>query len=118
MGFFSIVSNLLYLFILKGGDFVSVEITAVKKRGRESIFGDSEKVNHRMNGMESPQKDGIKKSKVSAATTHLCGSKLDLLLRFSSHYFNFTFYLLLLLVETKNPGLVHEASLTGAHHKG
>ncbi|KAL3022627.1 hypothetical protein AAZX31_04G023700 [Glycine max] len=37
--------------------------SAVKKRGRESIFGDSEKVNHRMNGMESPQKDGIKKSK-------------------------------------------------------
>lgn len=57
--------------------------SAVKKRGRESIFGDSEKVNHRMNGMESPQKDGIKKSK-----------------------------------KTKNPGLVHEASLTGAHHKG
>lgn len=117
MGFFSIVSNLLYLFILKGGDFVSVEITAVKKRGRESFFGDSEKVNHRMNGMESPQKDGIKKSKVSVAT-RLCGSKLHLLLRFSSHYFNFTFYLLLLLVETKNPGLVHEASFTGAHHKG
>ncbi|KAH1244253.1 hypothetical protein GmHk_06G014925 [Glycine max] len=37
--------------------------SAVKKRGRESFFGDSEKVNHRMNGMESPQKDGIKKSK-------------------------------------------------------
>ncbi|KAK7409914.1 hypothetical protein VNO78_00314 [Psophocarpus tetragonolobus] len=37
--------------------------SAVKKRGRESIFGDSEKLNRRMNGMESPQKDGIKKSK-------------------------------------------------------
>ncbi|CAJ1973219.1 unnamed protein product [Sphenostylis stenocarpa] len=37
--------------------------SAVTKRGRESIFGDSEKVNHEMNGMESPQKDGIKKSK-------------------------------------------------------
>ncbi|BAT77690.1 hypothetical protein LR48_Vigan09g031600 [Vigna angularis] len=37
--------------------------SAVKKRGRESISGDSEKVNHNMNGMESPQKDGIKKSK-------------------------------------------------------
>ncbi|XP_020208127.1 uncharacterized protein LOC109793068 [Cajanus cajan] len=37
--------------------------SAVKKRGRESVFGDSEKVNHRMNGMESPQKEGIKKSK-------------------------------------------------------
>ncbi|RDX93621.1 hypothetical protein CR513_24085, partial [Mucuna pruriens] len=37
--------------------------TAVKKRGRESVLGDSEKVNHRMNGIESPQKEGIKKSK-------------------------------------------------------
>ncbi|KAK7352249.1 hypothetical protein VNO80_17668 [Phaseolus coccineus] len=37
--------------------------SAVKKRGCESISGDSEKVNHKMNGMESPQKDGIKKSK-------------------------------------------------------
>ncbi|KAL2346247.1 hypothetical protein Fmac_000247 [Flemingia macrophylla] len=37
--------------------------SAVKKRGRESVFGDSEKVNHGMNGMESPQKEGIKKSK-------------------------------------------------------
>ncbi|KAG5147287.1 hypothetical protein JHK82_014168 [Glycine max] len=49
--------------IRSGGDFIYVELTAVKKRGRESFFGDSEKVNHRMNGMESPQKDGIKKSK-------------------------------------------------------
>ncbi|QCE16686.1 uncharacterized protein LOC114195913 isoform X2 [Vigna unguiculata] len=37
--------------------------SAVKKRGRESISGDSEKVNHKMDGMKSPQKDGIKKSK-------------------------------------------------------
>ncbi|TKY45517.1 hypothetical protein E2542_SST30517 [Spatholobus suberectus] len=44
-------------------NFVYVKITAVKKRGRESVLGDSEKVNHRMSGMESPQKEGIKKSK-------------------------------------------------------
>lgn len=88
--------------MLKGGDFIYVELTAVKKRGRESFFGDSEKVNHRMNGMESPQKDGIKKSKVSAATTHLCGSKLDLLLRFSSHYFNFTFLYLCIFAFVRN----------------
>ncbi|TKY75247.1 hypothetical protein E2542_SST04014 [Spatholobus suberectus] len=44
-------------------NFVYVKITAVKKRGRESVLGDSEKANHRMSGMESPQKEGIKKSK-------------------------------------------------------
>lgn len=61
----------MYLFNLLrkrwGFNFAFVKITAVKKRNRDSMFGDSEKVNHRMNGMESPQKDGIKKSKVSFA---------------------------------------------------
>ncbi|KAK7351754.1 hypothetical protein VNO77_11425 [Canavalia gladiata] len=37
--------------------------SAMKKRSRESILSDSEKVNHKMNGMESPPKDGKKKSK-------------------------------------------------------
>lgn len=36
----------------------------MKKRGRESILTDSEKLKY---GIESPQKDSIKKSKVSIA---------------------------------------------------
>lgn len=41
------------------------KITAMKKRGRESILLDAEKVNHKNNGMESSEKDNVKKSKVS-----------------------------------------------------
>ncbi|XP_057721548.1 uncharacterized protein LOC130935697 isoform X2 [Arachis stenosperma] len=38
--------------------------SAMKKRSRESMLFDSEKVNHKINGiLESPKKDGIKKSK-------------------------------------------------------
>ncbi|KAJ1375206.1 hypothetical protein SESBI_51263, partial [Sesbania bispinosa] len=37
--------------------------SAMKKRGRESTLTDSEKVNHKIDGIESPEKDGIKKSK-------------------------------------------------------
>ncbi|XLS99806.1 hypothetical protein HN51_049158 [Arachis hypogaea] len=42
------------------------KLFAMKKRSRESMLFDSEKVNHKINGiLESPKKDGIKKSKVS-----------------------------------------------------
>ncbi|KAI4336784.1 hypothetical protein L6164_015265 [Bauhinia variegata] len=37
--------------------------SAMKKRNRESILLDSGKVNHKMNEVETPEKDGIKKSK-------------------------------------------------------
>ncbi|XP_061355831.1 uncharacterized protein LOC133300326 isoform X2 [Gastrolobium bilobum] len=37
--------------------------SAMKKRSRESILLDSEKVNHKMNGIESPEKGSVKKSK-------------------------------------------------------
>lgn len=37
----------------------------MKKRSREPTLADSEKVSHKMDGIESPEKDGIKKSKVS-----------------------------------------------------
>ncbi|XP_054818738.1 uncharacterized protein LOC129318154 isoform X2 [Prosopis cineraria] len=37
--------------------------SAVKKRNREYSLPDSERVNHKMNGIESPGKDGIKKTK-------------------------------------------------------
>jgi len=47
------------------------EITAMKKRGRESILLDKEKVNHKINGIESPEKDNVKKSKVSIVIRHL-----------------------------------------------
>lgn len=87
----------------------------MKKRGRESISGDSEKVNHKMNGMESPQKDGIKKSKVSVAP-RFCGSKLNLLLRFLAISIS-PLLELLLFVETKKPGLVQEASSARAHNE-
>ncbi|KAL4298478.1 hypothetical protein AHAS_Ahas17G0004900 [Arachis hypogaea] len=41
----------------------------MKKRSRESMLFDSEKVNHKINGiLESPKKDGIKKSKVSVVS--------------------------------------------------
>jgi len=36
----------------------------MKKRGRESVLTDSEKLNHKFQRIESPQKDSIKKSKV------------------------------------------------------
>ncbi|KAK7321805.1 hypothetical protein VNO77_32759 [Canavalia gladiata] len=39
--------------------------SATKKRGRELVLLDSEKVMHKMNGIESPKKDSVKKSKVS-----------------------------------------------------
>lgn len=111
---YSLLYTFICSFILKGGDFVSVEITAVKKRGRESISGDSEKVNHNMNGMESPQKDGIKKPKVSVAAP-LYGSKLNLLIRFLAISIS-PLLELLLFVETKKPVLVHEASFARAHN--
>ncbi|XP_045826584.1 uncharacterized protein LOC123918543 isoform X2 [Trifolium pratense] len=38
--------------------------SAMKKRGRESILLDTEKVNHKINEIESPEKDNVKKSKV------------------------------------------------------
>lgn len=37
----------------------------MKKRNREYSLPDSEKENHKLNGIESPEKDGIKKAKVS-----------------------------------------------------
>jgi len=40
-------------------------ISAMKKRGRESVLTDSEKLNHKFQRIESPKKDSIKKSKVS-----------------------------------------------------
>ncbi|KAG4955202.1 hypothetical protein JHK87_040796 [Glycine soja] len=39
--------------------------SATKKRGRESMLLDSEKVKHKMDGIESLKKDSVKKSKVS-----------------------------------------------------
>ncbi|TKY57633.1 hypothetical protein E2542_SST14683 [Spatholobus suberectus] len=39
--------------------------SATKKRGRESMLLDSEKVTHKMDGIESFEKDSVKKSKVS-----------------------------------------------------
>jgi hypothetical protein len=36
----------------------------MKKRGRDSILLDTEKVNHKINEIESPEKDNVKKSKV------------------------------------------------------
>ncbi|KAF7817642.1 uncharacterized protein G2W53_031611 [Senna tora] len=39
--------------------------SAMKKRSRECGLLDSEKVNHKLNGIESPEKNGIKKTKVS-----------------------------------------------------
>ncbi|XP_027329660.1 uncharacterized protein LOC113846042 isoform X3 [Abrus precatorius] len=39
--------------------------SATKKLSRESVLLDSEKVNHKMNGIESPKKVSIKKCKVS-----------------------------------------------------
>ncbi|GAU26840.1 hypothetical protein TSUD_02420, partial [Trifolium subterraneum] len=38
--------------------------SAMKKRGRDSILLDTEKMNHKINGTESPEKDNVKKSKV------------------------------------------------------
>ncbi|KAK2452267.1 hypothetical protein QL285_000075 [Trifolium repens] len=38
--------------------------SAMKKRGRDSILLDTEKVNHKINEIESPEKDNVKKSKV------------------------------------------------------
>ncbi|CAK8569697.1 unnamed protein product [Lathyrus sativus] len=37
--------------------------SAMKKRGRESILLDAEKMNHKNNGIESSEKDNVKKSK-------------------------------------------------------
>ncbi|AES59733.2 hypothetical protein MTR_1g025180 [Medicago truncatula] len=37
--------------------------SAMKKRGRESILHDKEKVNHKIDGIESLEKDNVKKSK-------------------------------------------------------
>ncbi|XP_027353828.1 uncharacterized protein LOC113864389 isoform X2 [Abrus precatorius] len=37
--------------------------SAMKKRSRESMLTDSEKVNRKVNGIESPEKDSIKKSR-------------------------------------------------------
>ena len=57
----------------------------MKKRNRESIPIDSEKVNHKTNGIESPEKDGIKKAKVSIARhLWLPVSKLNLFALFLS----------------------------------
>lgn len=36
----------------------------MKKRYREYDLPDSEKVNHKLNGIESPEKDGTKKTRV------------------------------------------------------
>lgn len=76
----------------KGENFLSLNITAMKKRGRESILSDSEKVNHKIDGIESPEKDGIKKPKVSIARRLYYGSKLEPFHSFSSH-FSFHLYL-------------------------
>ena len=54
-----------------------------KKRGRESMLLDSEKLKHTMHGIESLKKESLKKSKVSVVSkTYICGlclpvSKLD-----------------------------------------
>ncbi|KAI5392785.1 uncharacterized protein LOC127093466 isoform X3 [Lathyrus oleraceus] len=45
--------------------------SAMKKRGRESILLDAEKVNHKNNGMESSEKDNVKKSKKQEISKHL-----------------------------------------------
>jgi hypothetical protein len=48
----------------------------MKKRGRESILTDSEKLNHKFNGIESLQKDSIKKKSKVSNVKPLYGSKL------------------------------------------
>jgi hypothetical protein len=65
--------NLLIYFIYllkKGANFISVnKISAMKKRSRESILIGSERVNHKINGMGSPEKGCIRKSRVSVVKT-------------------------------------------------